>query len=95
MEMMFLVDTNVFLEILITQEKQKACKEFLDDLLPRVNIIGLSKESYKDLPDVKSSLELDFDDAYQYRVASEYNLEIVTMDRDFNRVKHNIGVRFL
>jgi len=28
MEMMLLIDTNVFLEILLTQEKREACKEF-------------------------------------------------------------------
>ena len=129
MEMMLLIDTNVFLEILLTQEKREVCKEFLDknignlhisdfslhsigvilfrnnkevifrkflnDLIPRVNIVGLSKESYKDLPDMKSRFELDFDDAYQYKVANDYNLEIVTMDRDFEKVKHEIKVAFL
>ncbi len=129
MEMMLLIDTNVFLEILLTQEKREACKEFLDknignlhisdfslhsigvilfrnnkegifrkfldDLIPRVNIIGLSKEAYRDLPDIRGALELDFDDAYQYKVAGEYNLEIVTMDRDFEKVKHEIKVLFL
>ncbi len=129
MEMMLLVDTNVFLEILLTQEKQEMCKRFLDknignlcisdfslhsigvilfrnkkedifqkfvnDLSPRVNIISLSKESYKDLPDIKNKLELDFDDAYQYKVANDNNIEIVTMDRDFERAKHEIKVTFL
>ncbi len=129
MEMMLLIDTNVFLEILLTQEKQEMCKRFLDknignlrisdfslhsigvilfrnnkedifkkfvnDLSPRVNIISLSKESYKDLPDIKNKLELDFDDAYQYKVANDNNIEIVTMDRDFERAKHEIKVTFL
>ena len=27
---MFLVDTNIFLEILLTQEKQEACRKFLE-----------------------------------------------------------------
>jgi predicted nucleic acid-binding protein len=29
-EVMYLVDTNVFLEILLTQEKQDACRKFLE-----------------------------------------------------------------
>lgn len=129
MEMMFLIDTNVFLEILLTQEKREVCKGFLDknieslyisdfslhsigvilfknnkegifqkflnDIIPRANIINLSKESYKDLSDIKKKFELDFDDAYQYKVANDYKLEIVTMDRDFEKVKHKTSVTFL
>jgi predicted nucleic acid-binding protein len=30
-EIMFLVDTNVFLEILLDQEKKESCKRFLED----------------------------------------------------------------
>jgi len=32
-------------------------------------------------------MNLDFDDAYQYSVAKYYGLKIVTMDRDFERIK--------
>ena len=28
--MMFLVDTNIFLEVLLSQEKKEICKSFLD-----------------------------------------------------------------
>ena len=28
--MMFLVDTNIFLEVLLIQDKEEDCKEFLD-----------------------------------------------------------------
>jgi predicted nucleic acid-binding protein len=124
-----LIDTNVFLEILLTQEKREACKGFLDrnignlyisdfslhsigvilfrnnkenifqkflnDLIPRDTIISLSKESYKDLPSIKSKFKLDFDDAYQYKIANDYNLEITTMDLDFEKVKHEIKITFL
>ena len=75
--------------------KEDIFQKFLNDLIPRINIIGLSKKSYTALPGIKGALELDFDDAYQYKVASEYNLEIVTMDRDFDKVTHEIKVRFL
>jgi len=129
MEMMLLIDTNIFLEILLTQEKRETCKGFLEknignlyisdfslhsigvilfrnkkedifqkfvnDIVLRVSIISLSKESYKDLPDIKNKFELDFDDAYQCKVANDYNLEIVTMDRDFEKVKHEVKVAFL
>ena len=55
----------------------------------------MSKESYKDLVEIRNKLELDFDDAYQYKVANDYNLEIVTMDNDFKKVKRDIKVIFL
>ena len=32
-------------------------------------------------------MNLDFDDAYQYSVAKYYGLKIVTMDRDFEKIK--------
>src|SRR3989304_6651722 len=127
--MTYLVDANIFLEILLSQERQEACKRFLvmaignicisdfslhsigvilfrnnkenifqkfaKDVIPKVRIVTLSKESYKDLVEIRNKLELDFDDAYQYKVANDYNLEIVTMDNDFKKVKRDIKVIFL
>lgn len=126
---MHVIDTNIFLEILLTQEKREICKRFLDanvgnlhisdfslhsigvilfrnnkegifkkfvdDVIPKVKIIGLSKESYKDLPEIKKKFDLDFDDAYQYKIVKDHNLEIVTMDNDFEKVEHEIKVMFL
>jgi predicted nucleic acid-binding protein len=40
-------------------------------------------------------LKLDFDDAYQYKIANDHNLEIVTMDSDFKSVKDKVKVIFL
>jgi predicted nucleic acid-binding protein len=47
------------------------------------------------LPEIKKKFDLDFDDAYQYKVASDHDLEIVTMDRNFEKTKHEIKVAFL
>ena len=45
----YLVDTNIFLEILLSQTKQKDCKEFVEDHFPEItlsqftlNSIGIS-----------------------------------------------------
>jgi len=126
---MYLIDTNIFLEILLTQEKHETCKSFLDsntgnlyisdfslhsigvilfrnnkenifqkfadDVIAKIKVITLSKESYKDLPGIKKNLKLDFDDTYQYKVVKDHDLEIVTMDSDFEKVKHEIKVMFL
>jgi len=35
-----------------------------------------------------------FDDLYQYKVAKEHGLKIVTMDRDFEKVNEEIEVVF-
>ena len=43
---------------------------------------------------VRKSLNLDFDDAYQYSVAKYYGLKVVTMDRDFERIK-DLEILFL
>ena len=42
---MFLVDTNVFLEILLGQAKKESCKKFLDDNIGNLNITDFSLHS--------------------------------------------------
>ena len=42
---MFLVDTNIFLEILLGQEKKTICKEFLDNNAGNLNISDFSLHS--------------------------------------------------
>ena len=42
---MFLVDTNIFLEILLGQEKKTICKEFLDHNAGNLNISDFSLHS--------------------------------------------------
>ncbi len=126
---MYLIDTNVFLEILLSQEKKDACKCFLNenagdlfltdfslhsigvilfrhkreelfrrfarDTLNRIELITLSKDAYQQLSQTKMTADLDFDDAYQYLVANENELTIVTLDAHFERVKGKVQVRFL
>ena len=81
--------------ILFRNNKENIFQKFAKDVIPKVRIVTLSKESYKDLVEIRNKLELDFDDAYQYKVANDYNLEIVTMDNDFKKVKRDIKVIFL
>lgn len=122
-----LIDTNVFLEIMLNQDKKELCKNFIqenedsyitdfsyhsiglilfyrgkekeflkfsEDILKNVEILSLPKERIKCLIEAKENLKLDFDDAYQYCTAKIYGLSIVTMDRDFERVK-DIKIIFL
>jgi len=127
-EIVFLVDTNVFLEILLKRDKKEDCKKFLndnignlsitdfslhsigvilfrygkeevfrkfvEDIMPNIKLLSLPMEQYKEVVNVRKSLNLDFDDAYQYSVAKYYGLKVVTMDRDFKRIK-DLEILFL
>ena len=117
-----LVDTNVFLEILLGQAARERCKrflheendlfisdfslhsigvrlfrqgaaavfgEFVADLLPNLEVISLSHTGYGEVIAAQRDFGLDFDDAYQFSVARENKLIIVTQDHDFARVKHD------
>ena len=126
---MYLVDTNIFLEILLSQDRKEPCKtflgdnighisisdfslhsigvilfrnnkdtiflEFTKDVIPKVEIITLQKSLYEDLAQDKKAFGLDFDDLYQYRIAKQRDLKIVTMDKDFEKVKKEIEIVFL
>ncbi len=123
---MYLVDTNIFLEVLLAQEKSEVCKSFLDDNVPELHLSDFSLHSigvilyrnnkqevfqdfYNDISPIisivtlkkyysilENSLKfgLDFDDSYQYCVAKENGLIIITMDKDFSKVK-DINVSFI
>jgi predicted nucleic acid-binding protein len=120
-EIMFLVDTTVFLEILLKQDKKEGCKKFLDKNIENLNITNFSLHSigvillrygkedifwkfvddvilnvtlltspmelYRDVVNVRKSMKLDFDDAYQYSIAKYYGLSVVTMDKDFEKIR--------
>ncbi len=123
---MYLIDTNIYLEILLGQACKEECKDFLsdnannlylsdfslhsigvilfrydkkaefqefyNDIYPTVKIITLNY--YNSLFNNSLKYKLDFDDLYQYCVAKENGLKIVTMDRDFKKVD-DIDVLFI
>jgi predicted nucleic acid-binding protein len=126
---MYLFDTNIFLEILLSQEKSADCKKvlvdnvdcifisdfslhsigvilfrnkkekvfnnFVADVLPKIDIVSLSGKSYKKLLELKEKYNLDFDDSYQCKIAEDRGLTIITMDRDFERIKDRVKVKFI
>ncbi|MDP2276654.1 MAG: PIN domain-containing protein [Nitrospirota bacterium] len=127
--MKYLIDTNIFLEILLAQKKRERCKAFLtenretlyisdfslhsigvilfrndkevifqkfmDDVVRDMKIITLPRDFYKDLSVIKRNFSLDFDDAYQYKIVLDYDLRLVTMDADFNKVSGKIKIESL
>jgi len=117
---MFLIDTNIFMEILLIQDKKENCKDFLNnnignlnmtdfslhsvgvslfrynkedifwrfikDIVPDIRLLSLPMELYEDVINIRKTLHLDFDDAYQYTMAKCHRLKLVTMDRDFQKI---------
>ena len=118
---MYLVDTNIFLEILLDQDNCEKCREFLennpgtlfisdfslhsigvilfrngkedafqaflDEILGNIETLSLAEHSYAALKQVKADSGFDFDDAYQYLIARDFGLQIVTMDKDFRTLQ--------
>jgi predicted nucleic acid-binding protein len=80
--------------ILFRYGQEDAFSVFLTDVLPHTTVLSLPLDQYDEVVTAKKRLALDFDDAYQYRVAKSYNLTIVKMDRDFERVP-DVSVSFL
>lgn len=127
--MSFLVDTNVFLEILLNQPGRAKCEQFLrqntgalaiadfslhsigvialrrqqsklfadflNDSLPNLELLHLDRIGYPAVARAAQVFSLDFDDAYQFTVAKAHGLVMATQDRDFERVKNELEVRFV
>ncbi|MBI5038804.1 MAG: PIN domain-containing protein [Nitrospirae bacterium] len=81
--------------ILFRNNKDTIFLEFTKDVIPKVEIITLQKSLYEDLAQDKKTFGLDFDDLYQYKIAKQRDLKIVTMDKDFEKVKKEIEIIFL
>ena len=121
---MYLLDTNIFLELLLEQrnadevekfltntspeelycsefslcsvgiilfrtDKHDVLSQFIDDLFINggVQLISLSTSNLRILAKHAREFNLDFDDAYQYQVANNYDLTLVSIDKDFDRTE--------
>jgi len=122
--MRLLVDTNIFLEVILEQEKTKeaqvllastkehdffitdfslhsvglllfrqgqhdAFRSFLTDMLLNagINMAAVLAENMEVVVQASQQFNLDFDDAYQYAVAEQYDLTIISFDADFDRME--------
>jgi len=129
MEVKMLIDTNIFLEILLEQNNKEKCKKFLNknfgnlhlsdfslhsigvilfrnrkediflnfinDILPDIELLSLNKSDYEIVNHKSNNFILDFDDSYQCAIAEKYELGIVTMDKDFKKVEKELKVIFI
>lgn len=117
-----LLDTNIFLEIILPQEKSEEAKSlllksgeyeffisdyslhsiglllfrkkqheafqtFVEDVLQNggINLLALFPDDIKKMINASKNFGLDFDDAYQYAVASKFELTLISFDSDFQR----------
>jgi predicted nucleic acid-binding protein len=79
--------------ILNRMNKIEVFDAFLIDLFSYGNVTCLNTDPLDNIDVIKSIIEkgFDYDDAYQEKVASKYNLLLVTFDKDFKKK----GVKFL
>ena len=52
-----------------------------------VQLISLSPNNHEALTKHAKEFNLNFDDAYQYQIADNYDLTLVSYDRDFDGTK--------
>ena len=119
--LIFLVDSNIFLEGLLEQEKSNQVNSFLkgnrldmisisdlalfsigiilsklkkkdvftfflnDLIIEWIEVLSLDKPALKKVIDNSNRFNLDFDDAYQYTIAKNYDLKLVSFDKDFDK----------
>jgi len=120
---LLLLDTNIFLEILLEQGKAELCRDlikeanenlyisdfslhsvgvvlfrlkrpevflaFLDDMLPTLEVLRLSPDELRQVHVLSAATGLDFDDSLQMCIARAFHLTLVTLDADFNKLKHS------
>ena len=122
--MKLLIDTNIFLEVILGQEKAEKAREllskteehefflsdyslhsiglllflrkqhdvfqqFLTDMISNagVRVATLSVHDMGAVINAAQKFNLDFDDAYQYVAAEQYELTIISFDTDFDRTE--------
>ena len=67
-------------------------REFLtfvseDIIASGIHVLSLVPDDFSKITDAAGRFHLDFDDAYQYAVAEQYGLSIVSFDKDFDRTE--------
>ncbi|MEO8711468.1 MAG: hypothetical protein ABI405_05055, partial [Parafilimonas sp.] len=68
---------------------------FLQDIVSFIPILTLDVSQLILLEQTFKNFNLDYDDSYQLIAAQANNLEIVTLDKDFKKIKDSIKTHFL
>ena len=125
----FLIDTNIFLEILLEQDRWKLCertleehlgdsamtdfafhsigvalfgmrkeviyRRFLQDVLPRNDLLSLPTDHYHRVITIHETQRLSFDDSYQLAVAEYYSLSLISLDQHFRGIHSPSNIMLL
>jgi predicted nucleic acid-binding protein len=68
--------------------------KFQQTVIENMTVRVLPTEYHSQIAETSNIINLDFDDAYQYNTAKFYELKIITMDKDFRKIK-DVDVIFL
>jgi hypothetical protein len=73
--------------IVSNMKRQQLLHDFLKDLFADnpISVVFVSPEQTAEVLDVMAQYNLDFDDAYNYFIAEQGNLELVSFDTDFDQ----------
>ena len=58
-----------------------------DIIASGIRVLSLLPDHFTKITGAEDRFHLDFDDAYQYAVAEQYRLSIVSFDKDFDRTE--------
>lgn len=119
--LVFLIDSNVFLEALLEQEKSNKAYLFIKEHKPyelfisdfalhsigiilfklneqdlfktflanviynKIKVLSTNERELEQVTQCAKEFSLDFDDAYQYTITKQYNLKLVSFDKDFDK----------
>jgi predicted nucleic acid-binding protein len=81
--------------IFFRNDQEDDFQTFVQEGLNNMDVLTLPQSGYAELKAIRSKWQLDFDDAYQFAVAREFGLCLVTMDRHFRLVEKEIEVQFM
>ncbi len=75
--------------LLFRRKQYDTYRQFLNDMIftAGVKIISLSPYDTESVINSAQKFNLDFDDAYQYAVASSRDMQLMSFDRDFDRTE--------
>lgn len=73
--------------IILTKLKEfETADLFLDDIIDSgVKVVSIDSHNLKEVLIVMKEYNMDFDDAYRYFIAKNYNLVLVSFDKDFDK----------
>lgn len=73
--------------LLFREHQYDLFTRFMADVLGEgdIRILSLNQDEVAGLQAIARKFQIDFDDAYQYAVASKFQVSLISFDRDFDK----------